>query len=158
MGGFEEREIEFSLRELETIFSTGVLDDQSNPLLVAAITRCLICLNDLLNKAASKGCRVDIRDHVITSEKIQDLTDLIREVRNACCHIGSRLHRSGRWNIQWNIVSGVGRVATVDGITFACEFEDEIAIFFGDLRLYVRRNLQRAFDEIAKKFSDQRWV
>ena len=155
---FRDMDIEFTLRELDSIFATKVFEDQSHPLLVSAVTRCLIGLNDLLQKAHDEGRRIDVTDHIIESEGIRDLTDLISKARNACCHIGSGLHRDGPWKITWNIGSGKGLVATVDDVPLTNEFDDEIAIFFGRLRIYLRRHLQRAFEEVVNGFSDRRWT
>lgn len=114
----------------------------------------LINLNDLLGKSNKDGKRVTIDDQVLQTEKIKDVTDLIRECRNAACHIGSGEHLfEGVGKFTFNVVSGYAPSAfDLAGIRFCCDFADDIAVYYGEKRVYVRRHLLTALEAVAQNY------
>src|SRR5579863_7280619 len=55
----------------------------------AAFTELLIRLNEILQCLNNNGKRVNCSEHIQTDNSIKDITDLIREFRNAACHVTS---------------------------------------------------------------------
>ncbi|NIF72781.1 hypothetical protein F3J16_21725 [Burkholderia sp. Ap-962] len=124
-------------------------DQRGNPALQSVIIHQLICLNDLLQKASKDGARVNFSDHVTQTDKIKDVTDLVRECRNAACHIGSTLSDVDFGKFAFVAIRGKGDAIVFNGEPAAGnEFDDDIAIYYGNMRIYVRRHIARALREV----------
>lgn len=137
---------------IEQLFETGVFR-QGIPMSVsqAIVTSILIHLNDLLQKAKGKGFRVSFTDDMMVTDKILDVTDLVREFRNAAAHIPSALRRHGTNTFSFNIVKGRGSNFSSDLPDIG--YDDDFAIIYGGMHLYLHRHIVRAFQEIAPEFS-----
>lgn len=105
-------------------------------------------LHDLLKKADDASARVSHKEHLPAIDGIEDLTDLIRECRAAVCHIQSSLPKPPDQDaIAFYVASGyVPPDSVAHGMTRHCEFDDDIAIYWGALRLYVNRNARVALE------------
>jgi hypothetical protein len=108
----------------------------------------MINLNDLLMKAKKDGRSVSFCDHIESSEKVIDITDLVSKMRNAVCHVNSPLRNVGPAPFSFNRFIGEG-YADNDGITLGCEFPDDVAIYYGQYRIYLQRHIGRAIRELS---------
>lgn len=109
----------------------------------AIFTSLMIDLKDVLQLLARLGYRVDFRDDIPND----DITDLVRNVRNAACHLGSpeRLARN-IGEFSFNVFTGKSE-ADFNGRVLGCPYPDDAAVYYGDRRLLVRRHLDRAIAE-----------
>lgn len=154
---FREGDIRSSMHECAAIFDSGIFNGGGRqPLLKAAVTSLLINLSDLLQKARLDGRRVSSIDSVDVSEKVKDLTDLIKVCRNAACHISSGQHMlEGQNKFTFNCVFGYYPNAIhLNGVSYGSDYADDIAIFYGQYRVYVRRHLLYALDTLASIYPD----
>lgn len=147
MDWFRDAEIETAKRVCLVIFGCGILSSKNvrHPLFEAAVTHLLIGLNDLCQKARSEGKRIALTEHIQITPERSDVTDLIRECRNACCHIPSGYHNIGGGRFSFNVAVGKCNVGRTRDVVLGCEFEDDIAVFWGTSRLYLSRNALAAF-------------
>lgn len=149
-------DIQTSIRKCHDVFNSGIFSSSgiSNPLFEPAVVMLLINLNDLLGKSSKDEMRVAIADHVELTDKINDVTDLVRECRNAACHIGSGEHLfEGLGKFTFNVISGLSPNAfNLNGVTLGCDFADDIAIYYGEKRLYLRRHLLHALEAVVRNY------
>ncbi|WP_241300562.1 hypothetical protein [Burkholderia stabilis] len=132
------------------MFQNGILSDTGahHPLFQAAVVQMLICLNDLLQKASKDKVRVNFVDQV--QEGVGDVTDLVSKCRNAACHIDSSLCDVEFGRYRFGVLIGRGDGVIVgDRPVIESEFDDDVAIFFGTTRLYLRRHAFRALREVG---------
>lgn len=149
-------DIQTSIRKCQDLFNSGVFSSAgiSNPLFEPAVVTLLINLNDLLGKSNKDEMRIAFTEHVELTDKIKDVTDLIRECRNAACHIGSGEHLfEGVGKFTFNVISGLSPNAFhMDGISLGCDFADDIAVYYGEKRVYLRRHLLIALESVSKNY------
>ncbi|UOK70157.1 hypothetical protein [Ancylobacter polymorphus] len=128
-----------------------LLDAQSHSINTAPlITFILIHLNDVLQKASKLGRRITFKDDV---GRHKDVTELIRVARNACCHISSPEHLIDGNKFTFNLIAGICPDAIViDGRSFGCEYNDDAAIYYGATRVYLKRHIVRAINEVTMVF------
>lgn len=141
-------DIDRAIRQVERLFATSIVseDSISSPLFEAALVQIVLLLHDLLAKAESAGARVTQTDHLPAIEGVNDLTDLIRECRLAACRLSSRLPYAPDENaIIFCVAAGRSPPGlVVGGLALHCDFDDDIAVYWGELRLYVNRNARAA--------------
>lgn len=149
-------DIQTSIRKCQEIFNSGIFSSSgiSNPLFEPAVVTLLINLNDLLGKSNKDEMRVAFDESVELTEKIKDVTDLVRECRNAACHIGSGEHLfEGLGKFTFNVVSGLSPNAfDLNGVKLGCDFADDIAIYYGEKRVYLRRHLLIALEAVTRNY------
>lgn len=150
-------DIQTSIRKCQEIFNSGIFSSSgiSNPLFEPAVVTLLINLNDLLGKSNKDEMRVAFDEYVERTEKIKDVTDLVRECRNAACHIGSGEHLfEGLGKFTFNVVSGLSPNAfNLNGVKLGCDFADDIAIYYGEKRVYLRRHLLIALEAVTRNYT-----
>ncbi|WP_256344841.1 hypothetical protein [Pseudomonas gingeri] len=149
-------DIQTSIRKCQELFSSGVFSSTgiSNPLFEPAVVMLLINLNDLLGKSNKDEMRVVFADHVELTDKIKDVTDLVRECRNAACHIGSGEHLfEGLGKFTFNVISGLSPEAfSLNGVKLGCDFADDIAVYYGEKRVYLGRHLLLALKSVERNY------
>lgn len=152
-------DIQSSIKKCYKMLTCGVFrtENVSSGMFEAAVVLLLINLSDLLGKAHKDGRRVDFTDHVEVTEKIKDVTDLIRECRNAACHTGSGEHKfDDVGKFTFVLVLGEDpRAMNIHGNVLGCDFKDDAAIFYGSKRVYLRRHLHNALVEVTKIYPAQ---
>ena len=134
------------------IFQSGVFSRSGvrSPLFQSAVVQTLICLNDLLQKAKDEGHRISFTDHITLEPGVSDVTDLINKCRNAACHIGSKHSNFEYGRFRFNVIVGRGTGVQIGDVFHAqCEFDDDIAVYYGTFRLYLARHALRAFEEVS---------
>ena len=160
---FERMDIQADISHIERIFSTGVLSQSSqmgHPLKGAAFVMLLIHLRNLMYKAEKHGTRIDFKDDVIPSDpgvkpKVEDVTDLVKFVRDAICHPDIDHHYVipqikssfstiyGKMTVPMFVMMG-------QAVGPSSDYDDDIAFCFGQQRIYLVRHIYRAFDEAKK--------
>jgi hypothetical protein len=149
-------DIQSSIRKCQEIFNSGIFSSGGlvSPLFEPAVVTVLINLNDLLGKSKKDGMPITFTDHVELTDKIKDVSDLVRECRNAACHIGSGEHLfEGLGKFTFNVVAGLAPSAfELNGVKLGSDFEDDIAIYYGEKRVYLRRHLLAALNAAVKNF------
>jgi hypothetical protein len=154
---YGDRDAQTSLMIIKRIFESPIFNpiDDRSPYFQACITQVLIELNDVLQKAAKKNLRITFTDDIPQSAKAKDITDLINDCRNASCHVASGKRMFENSKFTFCVISGYSPQAMlVNGTALGCNYHDDIAIFWGNTRLYLVRHLFRAFHEANAVFSD----
>lgn len=145
-------DVQSSMARCADLVNGGIFSqtNASNPLFEAAATLFLIHLADLLMKANQDGKRISWDDDVEKTEKIKDVTDLIRAARNAACHVSSDQHKvEPAVKFTFTVCFGYSpRAAIINGVELGCYHANEIAIFYGTTRVYVKRQLIRCLEEL----------
>lgn len=124
------------------------------PLRQSAFIELMICLYDLLKIGNKYKVRVKFTDAV--EKNIQDVTELVRLVRNAACHVQSeenRLPVIGLIPILNTHYSKGAILRWYEGdqeYVLESEFDDDVCFFFGKYRIYLKRHIIRAIDEVSK--------
>lgn len=108
----------------------------------------------LLTLADQAGKRVDFLEGVGVNGKIQDITSLIDWMYDRLPEltadkpgqlVTNRLNRYA--NQGWGYFA--------NGCLFTVEFNDELAFFIDDQRIYLNRHIRRALSEVEQNFQPQ---
>lgn len=156
MDWFRSGDIERSVKKCRQIFdsqifSTGIAGSH---LFEASLTLLLINLSDLLQKARIDGRRIAFVEDVDIGEG-KDVTDLIAAARNAACHISSPIHKIDAGKFTLNVIAGRNPNAfRVNGVSYGSDYADDVAVYYGQIRLYIGRHLLRALIEVSHVYAD----
>jgi uncharacterized Fe-S cluster-containing protein len=93
--------------------------------------------------------KINFDDDVMKNEYVNDVSDAIRAVRDACCHINSfkRIFDENKNRGSFNVVYGKCNFMKMGDLDLKNDYEDDIAVFYGKNRLYFKRHIVRAFKE-----------
>lgn len=112
MDKWDKEDIESDIRRIDSLLGSGMFDPQNagHPLCRAAFVEMLIALRDLMYKAEKYASRISFTDDVKVTEKVTDVTALIKYVRDALCHPDSDNHYLEEGNIKatFNVAFGKG--------------------------------------------------
>ena len=154
---FTKGEILSSIQNIEKIIGCGIFapENMGHPLLRAAFIALLIDLRDLMYKTEKYAGRIMFSDDVRTNENVRDVSDLIKYVRDALCHLDSNAHYLEPGNIRatFNVAFGKATLIKIGDFEQSSEYSDDICFFFGSQRIYLKRHVVRAFDEAKTKLS-----
>jgi len=121
------------------VFGAEVLRPFQEPVFVSIILK----LDDLLQKFRILGKRISFKDDI----RDGDITDLVNKIRNAICHLNSdenMLNDKSQIKFVFNVVIGKGTAVQIDEKAAAVsDYEDDIAFFYGEHRIYLKRHLVR---------------
>ena len=143
-------DISNSLREFKKLISSNIFNQPDNPFYKSALIHLLIISRDLTQKSYFKGKTIDFTDDMVVTDKIKNVTFLIKHARDAVCHIDSQNHvLSKEHNIIFSyvVMHGKGVFASINGIEMVSDYDDDICIFFGDQKIYMVRHIIRAVKE-----------
>jgi len=125
------------------VFSAPVLHPFCEPVFVSVILK----LHDLLQKFSQLSSRIAFTDDVADG----DITDLVSKIRNAICHLDSPenlLDKQSQLKFVFNMIAGKGTAIDLGGKPLAAsQYEDDIAFYYGEHRLYFKRHLIRVISE-----------
>lgn len=157
MTPLECQDCEHDARRIHELLSCGIFDQKNNNHLLrpSALIELMICLRDLLYKAEKYAGRVAFTDDIETNNYVKDITGVVTAIRDACCHIDSfKAHLDGNFN-RGRFLTFYGKGVFMKGNDFELksDYDDDIAIFFGANRLYMKRGIVRAFEEAVAKLS-----
>jgi len=111
-------------------------------------------LSDVLMTLHRLKRRISITEDVGHHE---DVTHLIKEVRNAACHMGSPLRRAtDNASISFATIVGRGTLMCVGDLNIENPYEDDVAFYYGRLRVFLFRHLIRAWQLSAEELADFR--
>ena len=133
------------------VFATEVLRPFQEPVFISVILK----LDDLLQKFRILNQRISFTDDIGSG----DITDLVNKIRNAICHLNSdenMLDGESKIKFVFNMIIGkssnviqIGQMATA-----ASDYEDDIAFFYGEHRIYLRRHLVRLINESRSAYQN----
>lgn len=151
MDHFTDSEIQHDIDRVRAIINCGIFDpnNSGHPLRLSALTELMICLRDLMAKCVLAGSRITFCDHVIPMAECNDVTDAIKFVRDALCHMDSSKHnlKAIQARITFNTVYGKMCLMQVRDLRIENPYDDDIAFFLGPQRLFLKRHIMRAFEE-----------
>ena len=101
--------------------------DLSETVYEACVVMLLVNLHDLLQAARATGRPLVFADYIDPREDASNITELVAKCRNAACHVWTRP-------------------------ALGCDYHDDVAIYYGRYRLYLRRHVLRAVEELAVLF------
>ena len=116
---------------------------------MSAFIDLMICMRDLMHKTEKYAQKIDFNDDILTNNYVNDVSDTIRAVRDACCHIDSfkrNFDESGNRG-AYNVAYGKCNFMKIGELELNSDYEDDIAVFYGANRLYFKRHIIRAFEE-----------
>jgi hypothetical protein len=124
----------------------------------AAFALLMIYMKDALKILAHNGMRVSFADDVPEG----DVTDLIAKMRNAICHIDTPLRRIGTMGtLSFCTAEGAVTLLETPELTLQNPYQDDIAFFYGEHRVLLRRHVHRAYEEalnsIGRKCEAEGW-
>lgn len=136
-----------------------MLSALSNPALdftiaAACGTHFLIHIHDLAQRAKAIGRTLTFNDDVDLINGITNITDLISKLRNAVCHIRSPSRKFGEASFVFGrIVGYMPNGIKFENYTQGCNYPDDVALYYGEYRFYLRRHGTRAIAELRNIFS-----
>ncbi|RPJ81810.1 MAG: hypothetical protein EHM18_16450 [Acidobacteria bacterium] len=155
MDWYDESEIKDDFQRAESILGSGIFEpgNAGHPLFKSAFIELLICLRDLMYKAAEYATPIDFTDDVTIQGKVKDVSSLIKYVRDALCHVDSNNHYiDAGMKASFNVQFGRGRMK-VGALEQVNPYPDDTCFFFGTQRIYLKRHVLRAFDEARNGLS-----
>ena len=138
--------IQISRGSAQRILESGILSREGvkSALFESAVTHFLIVLNDLLQAADHDGRRVSF-DVGVHKYDIKDITDLISKCRNVSCHSTSKIRFTQDVCLHFNVVVGkIPNAIRIGDEVLGCDYEDDVAIYWGNIRLYLYRHMLEA--------------
>jgi len=151
---FTRSEIKRSIDRIQQLQDSGIfhLDNSGSPLVKSAFIEVLICLRDLMYKTEKYDKRIDFDDDIVKTDDIKDITDTIKYVRDALCHLNSDNHYIEKNCLaSYNIVYGKGQMLNIGDSGQSSDYDDDVCFFFGAQKIYLVRHIVRAFGEAKKK-------
>lgn len=118
-------------------------------------------LRRLIYECNDRGKRIDFEDDVLKTvyknhtgemKNVNDVSDLIIFIRNAAVHLESQNNYLDEGSFfAFNVVVGLSPDAyNVNGVVMGCDYADDMAVWHGQQRLYLKRHALRAFEEAKK--------
>ncbi|HEY0057345.1 MAG TPA: hypothetical protein VGB63_18490 [Pedobacter sp.] len=151
-------EVESNFRRLKDLLGSKILWDRRDLFFKQSVfIEVLIIMKDLLIKAHKVDRRVAFTDDVIPNDnprgKIVDVTDLINNFRDAACHIDSFRREVESCVFSYNEIRGrVPNAIVINDVVIGSDYEDDIAYAMGSNRMYLKRHLERAYEELKVLF------
>ena len=151
---FVKSQIGSNISDTEGLLGTGVfianiLRPFQEPVFVSIILK----LNDLLQKLNQLGKRISFNDDMVD----MDITDLVNKIRNAICHLDSpenMLDKESRIKFVFNVAVGKVNIINTGKTTINSDYDDDIAFFYGDYRIYLKRHIVRILKEAKGVYNE----
>lgn len=151
MDFFTKSDIESAIHRINELLSCGIFQQQNshNVLFRAAFIDLLIALRDLMYKSEKLSSRIAFVDDVKKTDKIKDVSDLIKYFRDALCHPDSENHYIEVENIKstFNVAFGKANLLKIGDFKQSSQYPNDICFFFGSQGIYLKRHIMRAFEE-----------
>jgi hypothetical protein len=152
---FSKSEIESSFNRIDAILRTDIFDreNRNNPLLKCAFIELLICLHVLMYKTEEYSSRISFDKDIVKSDEVNDITDAIKYMRDALCHLDSGNHylEKGDKKAIYNIIYGEGSIFTLFGYVQESVHTDDTCFFYGSQKIYLNRHILPAVEEAKSK-------
>lgn len=151
MDFFTKSDIESAIHRIDELLSCGIFQQQNshNVLFRAAFIDLLIALRDLMYKSEKLSSRIAFVDDVKKTDKIKDVSDLIKYFRDALCHPDSENNYIEVENIKstFNVAFGKANLLKIGDFEQSSQYPNDICFFFGSQGIYLKRHIMRAFEE-----------
>ena len=144
------QDIRTDCHRIDEILATGIFERKNirNPLMQSAFVELIIHLRDLMAKCRNEGVPVEFSDDILLQGDISDVWDAVSAMRDAVCHITShRRHFDSYGNRGIFFCHGKGVITDTPECRLESEYDDDLAVFYGRIRLYMNRNIVRAYEE-----------
>jgi hypothetical protein len=152
---WDKGEIKSAMGHIDQILGSGIFDppNAGNPLFRAAFVELLINLRDLMYKAEKYAARISFTDDVTVTQQVNDVTGLIKYVRDALCHPDSDNHYLEKGNIKatFNVIFGKGTLLKMGDFEQSNPHQDDTCFLFGSQRIFLQRHIVRAYEEAKSK-------
>jgi hypothetical protein len=146
-----QAEVDSSFERIDALLASGVFQATRarDVLFRAGFIELLIALRDLMYKTEKFSSRINFTDDVKVSEKIKDVSDLIKYVRDALCHPDSDNHylEAGNIRASFNVAFGKAVLMKIGDFEQSSQYDDDVCFFFGSQRIYLQRHIVRAYRE-----------
>ena len=146
-----KRELVLENQRCMELYMSKVLEEDSL-FTQSVFIEVIIRLNYILQKL-NNYCRVTWTDDIQLVGGIKDITDLVNKLRNAICHIDSKLNnlRETTTKLTFNIVRR-GFINTVKSGSqkIRNDYNDDIAFYYGEFRIYLKRHIERLVKELPR--------
>lgn len=123
----------------------------------SAFIEILVRLNYILQELSKKNNRIIWADDVQTNQNIEDITDLVNNLRNAACHSDSPRNYISSSSIKFVFNTFIGKspnaVKLGENISLGNEYQDDIAFYYGDKRIYLVRHIRRLLKELPNEIN-----
>ena len=152
---FSKSEIENNFNRIHAILGTEIfeIENKMSPLLKSAFIELLICLHDLMYKMENYSSRISLDEDIVKTDEINDITDVIKYMRDALCHVDSDNHylEKGDKKAIFNVLYGEGSIFTVYDYVQESYYPDDICFFYGSQKVYLNRHILPAVEEARSK-------
>lgn len=102
-------------------------------------------------------CRIVWSDNVQVDQNIKDITDLVNNLRNAACHSDSSINYISNSGIKFVFNTVVGKFPNAfkigENISLGNEYQDDIAFYYGEKRIYLVRHIKRLLEELPNEIN-----
>ena len=125
----------------------------------SAFIEILVRLNFILQELSKKNNRIIWADDVQTDQNIKDITDLVNNLRNAACHSDSPRNYISNSSIKFVFNTFVGKspnAVQIGNISLGNEYQDDIAFYYGDKRIYLVRHIKKLLEELPNEINKLR--
>lgn len=147
----DQQDCETNISRIEELLRSGIFEpaNSGHVLQQSAFIELMICLRDLVAKVEKYGERISFQEDILKNEYVDDVSDAIRSVRDACCHIDSykRHFDENKNRGSFMVAYGKCNVGKINDLELKSEYSDDMAVFYGKNRLYFRRHIIRAYEE-----------
>lgn len=127
-----------NIDRIDKILTSNIFEPENalHPLTKSAFIEVMVCLNDLMRKCIKYGSRISFTEDVLLTKDITDVTDLIRFIRDALCHIHIYNHFIVPGLIKASFFTLYGKLRHVPfepdhGIVLVSDYTDDVCFFFG---------------------------
>ena len=125
----------------------------------SAFIEILIRLNYVLQELYKNNNRLIWNDDIKNDQNIKDITDLVCKLRNAACHSDSGENYINNdttgTKFVFNTIKGKCPAAFQIGQIFlGNDYENDIAFYYGDKRIYLVRHIKRLLEELPSKINE----
>lgn len=151
-------QIESSIERIDELLATQIFwkpTIENEKFHDSAFIEILILLRDLMYQSEKYVQRISFIDDILLEEKIVDITDLIKYLRDALCHLDSDNHlfdKEQMHQISFCGIKGKGNFAKIGDVTLSSDYDDDICFFFGRQKIYLDRHIVRAFNCAKENF------
>lgn len=144
-------DIEVSFSRIEKLLHCGIFlpENSQSPLVQSALAELLIRVRDLMAKSKRYASPIEFSDDVNTTDGVANVSDAIKFIRDAICHIDSDNHNHEECGarMSYNIAYGKCNFMKIGDTEIKSDYEDDVCFFFGAQKLYLNRHIKRAYEE-----------
>jgi len=151
MNTYDQQDFIVNVMRIEALLKSGIFEhfENGNVLQQSAFIELMIRLRDLMSKAEKHGKRIDFSDDLTVTKNLKDISDAIKHMRDACCHIDSfkRIFDSNESRGEFILLHGKTSGMKIGNQILNSEYDDDVAIYYGINKLYFKRHILRAYEE-----------